>query len=405
MWYNDCYEERDKDNHMDDLFNEVIAGFGNPKRAFINYEKNKFNEFRRREERQNLLSAQKFFVSDSLLENAVVASLAQPQALLGMLRQAKPPFNNMWIEWNEKKRVVLIHKHFTSMGLNMEQLDPSSQADRVGYHIKNADDYYSSGITNDVRTFTSDAKKVYPKGCFAYQSYFSFGEKAWIENLDGDRKYKGKIVFPPQSILLNNEDEIMFEKKAEHEQVTTMRHAFGSTYRTVHNKNIILDSLVKHSCFFTHDLLLFGYPKSALQEMMHGNSDQVLEWMKITLAFIEGDIRFIIAVLSLLNYQHHVYERAEMASIPRRIRFGGIVPKNEVRILEIDLPKPFGVKKYEKIFKGFGSPKRQHTRRGHWHTYHYKNGEKRQKWVEEQTVGNAELGKIEHDYILRRRNG
>lgn len=402
MWYNNCYEEPDKDNHMEDFFNEVIAGFGNPKRAFINYEKNKFNEFRRREERQNLLGAQKFFISDSLLENAVIASLSRPQALLGMLRQAKPPFNNMWIEWNEKKRVELIHKHYSSMGLKLEELDPDSQADRVGYHIKNIDHLSSDSITN-VRTFSSDAKKIYPKGCFAYQSYFSFGKKAWFQR--EDNKYKDKIVFPPQSVILNNEEEIKFEPKAIHEQVTTMRHAFGTTYREIHNKNTVFDAVVKHSCFFTHDLLLFGYPKSALEEMKNGNSDEVLDWMKITLAFIEGDIRFIIAVLSLLNYQHHVYERAEMASIPRRIRFGGIVPKNEVRILEIDLPKPFGVKKYEKIFKGFGSPKRQHTRRGHWHTYHYKNGEKRQKWVEEQTVGNPELGKIEHDYILRRRNG
>ena len=402
MWYNDCYEEPDKDNHMEDFFNEVIAGFGNPKRAFINYEKNKFNEFRRREERQNLLGAQKFFISDSLLENAVIASLSQPQALLGMLRQAKPPFNNMWIEWNEKKRVELIHKHYSSMGLNMEELDPNSQADRVGYHIKNIDHLSSDTITN-VRTFSSDAKKIYPKGCFAYQSYFSFGKKAWFQT--EDNKYKDKIVFPPQSVILNNEEEIKFEPKAIHEQVTTMRHAFGTTYREIHNKNTVFDAVVKHSCFFTHDLLLFGYPKNALEQMKNGNSDEVLDWMKITLAFIEGDIRFIIAILSLLNYQHHVYERADMVSIPRRIRFGGIVPKNEVRILEIDLPKPFGVKKYEKIFKGFGSPKRQHTRRGHWHTYHYKNGEKRQKWVEEQTVGNPELGKIEHDYILRRRNG
>ena len=57
------------------------------------------------------------------------------------------------------------------------------------------------------------------------------------------------------------------------------------------------------------------------------------------------------------------------------------------------------------MFKGFGSPKRQHKRRGHWHTYHYKNGEKRHKWIEEQLVGNPELGKIEHDYVLKRRNG
>ena len=386
---------------MEDFFNELIAGYGNPKRAFMNYKKDKFKEHRRREERQELLSSQKFYVNDSLLENAVIASFSQPKALLGMLRKAKPPFNNMWIEWNEKKRIELIHKYCTSIGMKMEDIDPSEQAEKVGYHIRNID-HRNHFLSNDngkviKRSYISDVEKTYPLGCFQYQAYMLFGEKA--------SSLKNKIVFPPQSAIINNEEHITFHGNSVSEQVYTMGHAFGNTYRTIHKDNNIFSDICKHSSLVTHDLLLFGYPESALYEMVKGNKQQASEWVNITLSSIEGDIRFIIAVLSLLNYQHNVYQRGVGSEIPKRYKFGGAVPRNEVRVLEIDLPKPFGVKNYEKIFKGFGSPKRQHTRRGHWHTYHYKNGEKVQKWIEEQTVGNPELGKIEHDYILRRRNG
>ena len=101
---------------IDDFFNELLSGFANPKRAFKRYEKNKFNEHTRREVRQKLLGAEKFYVDDSLLENAVNASFAPPKALLGMLRQAKPSFTNMWIEWNNIKKVELVKKARRDLG-------------------------------------------------------------------------------------------------------------------------------------------------------------------------------------------------------------------------------------------------------------------------------------------------
>ena len=402
---------------IDDFFNELLSGFANPKRAFSMYKKDKFNEFRRREERQNLLSSQKFYINDSLLESTIIASLSEPKALLGMLRQAKPPFNNMWIEWNESKRVELIDKHYKAMGLNVfssEQLsdiDTSQKPEKVGYHIKNIDNM----LKYNLRNFVSDAKKNYPKGSFSYNAYFSFGEKAWFEEKTSRHKflkYRNKIIFPPYTLILNNEQQIKFETdRGQNKRLNTMGQAFGSTYKDTHKDNNIFFEICNHSSLFSHDLALFGYPKNAVAEEGVKGSEKFLdkklanEWITMTLGFIDGDIRFIIALLSLLNYQHHIYERTDITSVPKRIKYGGTVPRNEVRVLEIDLPKPFGTKKYERIFKGFGSPKRQHKRRGHWHTYHYKNGEKRHKWIEEQLVGNPELGKIEHDYVLKRRNG
>jgi len=73
-----------------------------------------------------------------------------------------------------------------------------------------------------------------------------------------------------------------------------------------------------------------------------------------------------------------------------------------LRVIEIDIPKPDGVIVPARLFKGTGSPKRQHTRRGHWSTYHYRDGTTKRKWIGEQLVGNRELGIIEHDYVVKK---
>jgi hypothetical protein len=113
-----------------------------------------------------------------------------------------------------------------------------------------------------------------------------------------------------------------------------------------------------------------------------------------------GDMRFIIAVMALLNYPHTTKER-KLETSPQRFMFGKKLPRNELRVMEIDLPKPRGVTRYERMFKGGGGKKRRHVRRGHWHTYVFKNGERIKKWVEEQWCGDAALGTITHDYELK----
>ena len=78
------------------------------------------------------------------------------------------------------------------------------------------------------------------------------------------------------------------------------------------------------------------------------------------------------------------------------------MPKNEYKLVEIDLPKPRGKKVYKRIFTGQGSPKREHWRRGHWRRVVNKQGVTVKRiWIGEQKVGNKELGTIIHDYVLK----
>ena len=106
------------------------------------------------------------------------------------------------------------------------------------------------------------------------------------------------------------------------------------------------------------------------------------------------------AVLALVNYPHTIVERDQIDTKLRSMAWGQRVPRNEVRLLDIDLPKPRGTTRYEKMFKGGGSPKRR-VRRGHWRRLKRRDGTFSVKWIEEQWVGNADLGTIIHDYNLK----
>ena len=119
-----------------------------------------------------------------------------------------------------------------------------------------------------------------------------------------------------------------------------------------------------------------------------------------------GDIRFIVSVLALLNYDLIVQEKQKPAENKvEHIRFGKRVPANEYSLINIDLPKPRGKTVYEKIFTGHGSPKRWHLRRGHWRRYRDAKGNVTKRvWVEQCEAGNKHLGSKVNDYNLQKAN-
>ena len=123
-----------------------------------------------------------------------------------------------------------------------------------------------------------------------------------------------------------------------------------------------------------------------------------------SLSVIQGDFKFLNTLLALINYDLHVIEQAQPIARSKKTKWLHLrkLPKNELRVIEIDIPKPDGVIVPARLFKGTGSPKRQHTRRGHWSTYHYRDGTTKRKWIGEQLVGNRELGIIEHDYVVKK---
>lgn len=50
------------------------------------------------------MGSQKFYVCDSLMHHACEATMQNPRTMLNMMNAGIPPFDNMWIEWDEDER-------------------------------------------------------------------------------------------------------------------------------------------------------------------------------------------------------------------------------------------------------------------------------------------------------------
>ena len=112
--------------------------------------------------------------------------------------------------------------------------------------------------------------------------------------------------------------------------------------------------------------------------------------------------RFLLCLNAMINYPHFVIQKESPKVYQQRMIHGRRMPRNELNVLTLELPKPRGVTYYTKKFANVGSPKRRHKRRGHDRYIKLKDGTVVRKWIEEQWVGNEELGVITHEYDLKR---
>lgn len=366
---------------MDDFFNTVMAALAEPRRGITDYYKSKMGEFSRNRLRQELLGAQRFTISNALSAEAVKASLAEPKIMAGMMDMAVPPFGNMWVEWDEHHRVTMIHDLYKSLGMQVEGLG-KDVSPRVGYHIMRR--------RHSIFEYTMIAmfhKKVF----ISPMTLVMCNDEAMSEEMYNDTAYNFDHRKPDRK-----------EWRAWQKDIGLP--CLGLSYIN-YRKDVKQIKHLEDMCF------RMGFTVSPTLPITHDPDHlKLMEAMPRILdgskKMYEGDARYLITVLAMLNYPHNIVQRGDVQQASAsRIQFGRRVPRNELRVLEIDLPKPLGTTKYEKMFRGMGSPKRQHVRRGHWHTYIYKDGRRESKWIGEQVVGNPELGRIDHDYLLNRRNG
>ena len=122
-------------DRLDDLYNQLLLGFAMPERMFVGkVMKTRFAQQTLNLSRNGIMNADRFFVHDELLEEAVKMSMLPPKKLVELIEFARPCMNNMWIEWNETLRVKLLHKHylerFKDMGIE-DKLEPLKEEETL----------------------------------------------------------------------------------------------------------------------------------------------------------------------------------------------------------------------------------------------------------------------------------
>ena len=382
-----------------DLFNEVMLALAMPNRMLVNRDvqrpqTHKGADWSIRNTRQLLAGSTKFIVSDSLLHHAVLASLVKPKALLEACKWAMPPIENMWIEWNEHRRVELMAEQLKSMGIKIaEEDDDADRSERVGYHISPV-----KGLNMYSLFFRdTDNKIAVPLNAF----YIKNEETISAEEFVRDRETN---MFGSQKGLSDADAGLEF---FEEHQVQYGKVLLGTPYCAnifsgpEHQKYI--DQVCRRMTFGMHPLAGAAYQASFVNPVDSGilkTPSDFKRWFDASIQMNYGDARFLMTLMSLINYPNILIERDQPEAQQRMIA-GRRVPRNEMRVIELDLPKPRGVTRYQRMFKGMGTPKRQHVRRGHVRRIKHKDGTETTRWIPEMVVGDPSLGRIDHQYDLK----
>lgn len=390
-----------------DLFNQVIAAHAQPKKGFAEY--NNYNnaeiivdnrdvsngekQFLKRKaqttfqhNRTSLLGAQRFSVSNQMLDHAISASLAKPARLVDMLATAIPCFDNMWIEWDvhhfmQKSRWLTDGVRQDDLPDDHHEKDLSTWPTRAGFHFMRMSE--KNAIQNGDYTLAPIGEHT-----FAIMSYS-------VEETS-------KVAASKMALCLNfSLDE---EARREWDHANFLNHIvqplLGETYSKTHMKDQASIQTIAGAISFIGsplDLCLNGQP----YKLTGRSTDNIAPFFNATVGFFGQSLRTVITTLALLNYPHIIIQRDQPKTSNRDLYLGRKLPKNELKILEINLPKPRGTTQYEKMFKGLGNRQRQHTRRGHWRVLKMKCGGIKRTWVRECTAGDASLGVIIHDYHLK----
>ena len=373
-----------------DLFNEVMLALAIPnrmlKKSNVQWpQTGKEADWSIRNTRQLLAGSTKFIVSDSLLKHAVMASLVPPKFLLEACKWGMPPIENMWIEWNEERRVELMEEQLTSMGVKVSNDETDKFAsERVGYHISPV------------------------KGLNMYSLFFR-------------DQSDGSIAVPRHAFYIKNEEELTFDdfinqRKVEmydmHEETARAdfanwqelfgRQLIGPSYLEAlypeEKHKRYTSQIMRRMAYGTHPLSDAAYKEGFKRHRLNGRA--LAQWFMQTIQMNMGDARFLMTLMALINYPNILIER-DQPEVQQRMIAGRRVPRNELRVIELDLPKPRGVTRYQRMFKGMGTPKRQHVRRGHIRTIKHKDGTETTRWIPEMVVGDPSLGRIDHQYDLK----
>jgi len=416
------------------MASEIIGAMSQPKRTIMGYHQHSYAEAAIRKLQVKLVNAQKFVISNDLIDHAIEASLSRPYVLNEMIKGAIPPFKNMFIEWDEHYRVhamtKLYHKHLPQYKDKIEP--PKDHMDRIGYHIHERESDVNGRLT------FGDSITTYEMWCL-------------LPKLDGEKE--GKWIMSPMSNCIVNDEYTNHDRMYQHflntivkennfgdeyvkprldknfwikEQVSSavklVGHPYVLKYFGEYNNNedywkaTPLDGNVEDYKVMNEIYSRFNTTHSssmewiaAKDEVKNGYVQQTMSDIARThLALLQGgDMRFIVSVLSLLNYDLIVQQKQQPAKNKiTHVRYGKRVPLNEYNLINIDLPKPKGRVVYEKIFTGHGSPKRWHMRRGHWRRYRDAKGNiTKRVWIDQCEAGSKELGSKINDYNLQKAKG
>ena len=379
-----------RERHESSLYERVLAGLSTPKSSMkfvyknLNGKKRKELLFHCRTGRQSINNAERITLSDNFVKNAVELAYSYPKYIMQLFPKAIPCFDNLFIEWNETVRYEALQKKFAEMNYRVDE-NKETVANDVGFYIEKFDRNYFVGQTDRSQSLSDKA--------YSFTFY----------TCDSSDKGNGKkgsmeLQIASHSFTVDFDDDADMPLQEGFDNEDLINLFIGGAYNDIFKNDDsihLLKQLHKHCGMHTSS---FG---KLFWEAGVNEKWSLAQYALNSAHGYDGDLRFIIAVFSLLNYPRYVKEFIRPKKINAPIIWGKKPPQFETKVIEIELPKS-GVNVYHQLFTGHGTPKRQHVRRGHWRVTKDAHGRvKDRTWIQPCVVGNPDLGIINHEYVLR----
>jgi len=413
------------------LADDAIAALGHPKRGV---DAQYFTPTSRRafsNHQTKIRTARKFVLDDDFVRYAAVkACQMSPTQMLAMLKEyCRMPYPNIWLEWDEQLRCNAIQNYVVDSFENNADWFGSNDAHHPLWHTllretvkaaKNAlddENYLTKNVTErcgyliEERT-DNDALQSKEEAIFTCH-FFIADTKDQSTALDSEKK----LVSSPVGYA------IKFDEPYSEEDHNRLLQDFqgnveGNPYRYIDDaettksfgasKALVTLNSRWWSVLHHNDPWMGNY----YAHMRPVQCEPIYWWCNTEKSFephilqlltekfsnsLEGDPRFVITVLSLLNYDW-ILKDNQVRSKTQRRRFGRRVSGNTYSIVSIDLPKRKGIEVFMRDFdKDSCATRRLHEVRGHWCV---SKTTKKRWWRKSHKRGDANLGVISHDYEL-----
>ena len=442
------------------MANEIISALSDPKKNLHNYLDHKYSRGTVRDVQVQLVQSKKFFIDDALLYNLVQASMVNPSSFVKALELAKPPYPNMFIEFNQtalfKAYRKFYSKHFADLVSFIDNRTKMDKNDSVkqrhmGYHIYelNKGDDTTHAYTPWLQLKTKNPKYIENHGKWAVPSLsfiisnvsdnvlnFKMRHEEMKEHFENDADYlpqtlkyryankqvdgSGNVTLPGVSYFGEDYFHYYSQRFAKGVDQRLKDHP-NKTYGYDDLRGRGWNNSLCHKVLSQGDFasivskinVINSYAKDWIEykETLENKNSKprISEQDNIDIFYdvVRGQARFLVAALSMFNFDHVIYKKRnrETTKVEHIVK-GKRVPFNEYSLMTIELPKPRGVKRYEREFSGHGSPKCEHWRCGHWRRFRDRFGNvTRRVWIKAQKLGNKELGTKITDYKLDKAQG
>lgn len=365
------------------LADEYNVALARPKQGLAFYKEN-FNHdkmFKSKssvaiaDEKMRMRKSTRFYIDNELLHWVYnMADSISADRLYAAMQTAIPPFDEMWIEWDEDKRMEYTKEKYPSF-------KPEGTSPMVGYVIS--------------RVKSSD-------NVYQFSSVFKVK--------DEDDEIGNLIMKVPFSILVNFDSQFEKQLRPHSDDVDYdgyMQMIWGTNWVKEHGSHIpiIMENLVKRTTIVANDAMDWIHPGMVDRYFDNHIMGKTMfdRFVAPYSEMIHGDLRYLMIMLGVLNYDWIQKSPIQRVGKGKHWKFSHQHPFVEYRTLKLDLPKPRGVEMRDKVFTASISvPRRHHEVRGHWRLYKKTNT---RVWIKSHGRGDKSVGVIHKDYELTRARG